>query len=172
MNLTQVYQLARKQGGVIFNLNHSRVPDLPESLFYLKHYTKFYDEGEDEFNKQLVHVILQYSEQLTENNVYLEVTWNPVDSNNEANPTFTIRVREEPLSEDFNGLMARVKWKKLRKQKEDLLELAGTTGGDGYEDALYGVVHLIDAIQDTAVATGLKTEREVFGKKFVKRKHE
>jgi len=55
----------------------------------------------------------------------------------------------------------------LRKQKLVLLEaqknLEGTKEGDLAEECMSGIIHLIDALQDTAVASGLKTELEVFG---------
>lgn len=55
-------------------------------------------------------------------------------------------------------------WKLLREQKALLLRLACD---DGYA-VLDGVIHMIDDIQDRAVANGDATEAEVFGKGKVK----
>jgi hypothetical protein len=51
-------------------------------------------------------------------------------------------------------------WKLLRKQKEMLMRI---TCDDDYA-VLEGVIHMIDDIQDRAVANGDATEAEVFGK--------
>lgn len=55
--------------------------------------------------------------------------------------------------------VANIDWPKLQVQKLYLLHLT-ETGHDNPE--LWGVIHLIDAIQDAAVEDGVVTEAEAF----------
>jgi len=54
------------------------------------------------------------------------------------------------------GCDIKLDWALLRKQKEWLQSFKGNDYADG-------LIHLIDAIQDHAVANGEASEREVFG---------
>ena len=56
-------------------------------------------------------------------------------------------------------------WELLKKQKADLLiaiTLMEESDHLGIAECLTGLLHLIDNLQDTAVASGLMTEEEVF----------
>ena len=55
--------------------------------------------------------------------------------------------------------IASIDWAALQQQKLYLLHLTDT-GHD--KPAVWGVIHLIDAIQDAAVADGLVPETEAF----------
>lgn len=52
-------------------------------------------------------------------------------------------------------------WPLLRKQKETVLHLARSD--IKLANHMYDIAHLLDALQDAAVADGLATEDEVFG---------
>lgn len=49
-------------------------------------------------------------------------------------------------------------WKQLRKQKLQLLELV-----ENEDNYLYGLINLLDYIQDQAFESGNWTEKEIFG---------
>lgn len=53
-------------------------------------------------------------------------------------------------------------WTLLRKQKHTLLSTINNANSEEKED-LMGILHLIDALQDEAVAKGEADEEEVFG---------
>jgi hypothetical protein len=55
--------------------------------------------------------------------------------------------------------LATIDWALLRQQKAWLLRHTGV-------DAAEGLVNLIDRIQDTALADGVASEIEIFGKEF------
>lgn len=59
--------------------------------------------------------------------------------------------------------ITKMNWPLLRKQKETLIELADARPHQ-VGDHLWGIINLLDAIQDEAVDTGLATSEEVFGK--------
>ena len=52
-----------------------------------------------------------------------------------------------------------IDWQQLRDQKFRLIHFIHTFGDDN-EDSLWGIIHLLDAIQDAAFASGVV---EVFG---------
>jgi len=54
-------------------------------------------------------------------------------------------------------------WPLLREQKEILFNISLNVS-EPEEEALDGIVHFLDAIQDAAVEDGFATEAEVFGK--------
>ena len=51
-----------------------------------------------------------------------------------------------------------IDWKLLREEKQELLHFA-----EANSDILYGIVHMIDDIQDYAVDVLKYDEKEVFG---------
>lgn len=59
-------------------------------------------------------------------------------------------------------LFSRIDWQQLRSQKAHLTQLI-CKFGDEDEDVLWGLVHMIDAIQDMAVDGEYATANEVFG---------
>jgi hypothetical protein len=63
-------------------------------------------------------------------------------------------------------MLDNIDWKLLREQKEVLLEVLDETAIQRHEDALCGILHLIDSIQDDAVRGGVCSPVdpvEVFG---------
>ena len=68
---------------------------------------------------------------------------------------------ESPASVPLHVDVSRVDWRLLRRQKRILLNIAGSVGTRHEREAIQGVVHLIDHIQDEAArALG---EKPVFG---------
>lgn len=63
---------------------------------------------------------------------------------------------------NLSNTLAKIDWKLLREQKDYLINEADNWN-DSAPNVYDGVVNLIDAIQDNAIADGLATEREVFG---------
>lgn len=55
----------------------------------------------------------------------------------------------------------------LREQKMVLLKIANRTQNPENRDALDGIVHLLDAVQDQVVNSGQLTEAQVFGEKIL-----
>ena len=65
---------------------------------------------------------------------------------------------------DINDVLKATNWKLLREQKLQLLGLIVVNEDDErVVDALDGIINFIDAIQDAAVDSGIKTGDEVFG---------
>lgn len=64
------------------------------------------------------------------------------------------------------SLLSEIDWPLLRQQKLTVFKAADLAEEEGFPEAaldLCGIVNLIDAIQDEAVASGVATEVEVFG---------
>lgn len=55
----------------------------------------------------------------------------------------------------------------LREQKMVLLKIANRTQNPDNRDALDGLIHLLDAVQDQVVNSGQRTEAQVFGEKVM-----
>ncbi len=61
------------------------------------------------------------------------------------------------------NLLLAINYGQLRQQKHTLLEFMDKTQMSSKQtEDLTGIIHLIDAIQDTAVAAGVTTEAEAF----------
>lgn len=57
-----------------------------------------------------------------------------------------------------------IDWKLLRDQKETLVSMTiGDSISKNQEDAIIGILNLLDEFQDVAVEEGYATEEEVFG---------
>lgn len=68
------------------------------------------------------------------------------------------------MSMNVKDVLAGIDWPRLREQKLVLIRMANDEDIPlEDQDALAGVVHLIDALQDAVVDEGLETEAEVFG---------
>ena len=61
------------------------------------------------------------------------------------------------------SVITSIDWTLLRTQKASLLELADTCTDQDQLFNLDGLLSLLDAIQDEAVATGIASEEAVFG---------
>jgi len=82
----------------------------------------------------------------------------------EQEDIYTASIGQVVQSTDYipTSAVSKINFLLLREQKEKLIEVIGkvpTTLA-----SLEGLVHLLDSIQDEAVALGVKTEIEVFGK--------
>lgn len=61
---------------------------------------------------------------------------------------------------EVGKVIDRIDWKLLRSQKEALRKSIGALG---VSSEIYGLVHLLDDLQDAVIEDGLYTEKEVFG---------
>lgn len=69
------------------------------------------------------------------------------------------------LNATLEEVVTGIDWAMLRDQKGTLASVIVEAGMDGNQarvDALTGILHLIDAIQDAAVTECIATEKEVF----------
>ena len=60
--------------------------------------------------------------------------------------------------------LSNIDWPLLRQQKLALVSASLPAHSADSDDALDGIIHLIDHIQDSMVESGVMTETEVFGK--------
>lgn len=63
---------------------------------------------------------------------------------------------------NLSNTVSKIDWQLLREQKDYLVNEANNWN-DSAPNVYDGIVNLIDAIQDNAIADGLATEQEVFG---------
>jgi hypothetical protein len=63
-------------------------------------------------------------------------------------------------NKDVTVKLGELDWTHLREQKNALLEMIWNDS----DSILWGIIHIIDKIQDEAVDNGDFTEEEVFGK--------
>ena len=61
----------------------------------------------------------------------------------------------------LNDVVSKIDWELLMEQKDYAINEAANNRE--CEEIYLGIVHLIDAIQDAAVADGIATDAQVFG---------